>query len=238
LHERNIEINSEREVAALMVSFNETCTSFNLNYGSNTDVPAFQKSNGECYVSDISRQLSAFNCDRAASAGKHRLCWCHAAETKAAVGCAQGDSEDSKEISTTVIIWIIGGNILALGLVCMLCVICQERPEKTSSAPAKPDNSPDDSRMVMRCPACRCQIERSNATGTATFSRVGPKSTGFKSSKSRDSGSSESTPMSGTTVKFRDEVSEVSASQSQLGVVRETTAEESATLSEPAAEMV
>jgi hypothetical protein len=232
LHERNAEANSEREVAALMRSFNENCTSYNLNYGSNTDVPAFQKSNGECYISDISRQKASFNCDRNASVGKQRLCWCHAtAKNVATVGCAENDSDDSAGISTSAMIWIISGNMLALGLVCMCCGVLQRLIAKCQGKPEEPNLStrPEDPGIFVRCPACGCPLERTHATGTATFSRVMPKATSRPNSKSKSSlGLRQGDVMSSEgqhtshmssegqrtsqTVTFRDEVSEVSQS--------------------------
>lgn len=223
LHEHSAATNSEREVSALMASFNESCQSHNLNYGSNGDVPAFQKSSGACYISDITRQLSTFKCDRTTSVDKHRLCWCHAASTHvAALGCAQKDSDKSSGISTGVLIWIISGNMLAFGLLCMCCGVLQRLLRKWQGKPEEPDLSvrPEDPGIFLRCPACGCPLERSEAV-TATYSRVAPRTHSRHSKFSQksslglcqgDATSEDSKRTTFTTVKFNDQVSEVSQS--------------------------
>jgi hypothetical protein len=216
LYEQNAVTNSEREVAALIASFNETCVSYKLEYGSNGDVPAFQKSNGECYISDITRQVSTFKCERSTSAGKHRLCWCHTAATSVAVGCAQNHSDDSAGINKSLVIWIISGNMLALGLLCMCCGVLQRLLRKCQGKAEEPNLStrPEDPRIFVRCPACGCPLERSQAAGTATFNRVQSKFS-QKSSLGLRQGDvmSEGQPTT-QTVKFCETISEVSPSQS------------------------
>lgn len=233
LHEHNSEFNSEREVAALIGSFNETCTSYNLDYGSNSDVPAYRKSNGECYVSDISRQEATFNCERTASVGKHRLCWCHSAATSTeVVGCGQIAIDNSTGISTSAIIWIISGNMLALGLVCMCCGVLHRLMKKWRGQPEEPNLSirPEDPGIFVRCPACGCPLERTHTTGTTTFSRVTTRARSRQEAINDARSQAQSQSSLGDeshshrtcqTVAFRDEVSEVSYSQAVAPIADE-----------------
>jgi len=200
-HEHNAEANSEGEVSALLQKFSETCTSYNLNYGSNTDVPSFQKSTGTCYVSEVSRAENKFSCARPASAGKQRLCWCAEADSDsetssaAASGCAQNESDDSVELSGGVIIWIISGTMLVIVLFGMLFAIARNciRRRNGREEGKSIKNRPEDSGFYARCPKCGCPIEQSHALGgshaVGTSSRpVGTTSHGTKSHGTRSHG--------------------------------------------------
>jgi hypothetical protein len=72
LHQRNSEVISEREVGALIERFHGrgNCTDYNLQYGSNTDVPAYDTISGICYVSDVFRAEKDFSCDQSPPDGK------------------------------------------------------------------------------------------------------------------------------------------------------------------------
>eukprot|EP00472_Partenskyella_glossopodia_P014828 CAMPEP_0197516062 /NCGR_PEP_ID=MMETSP1318-20131121/968_1 /TAXON_ID=552666 /ORGANISM="Partenskyella glossopodia, Strain RCC365" /LENGTH=574 /DNA_ID=CAMNT_0043064575 /DNA_START=310 /DNA_END=2030 /DNA_ORIENTATION=+ len=62
-----------REFAAL----GETCNTIDTNYGSSTGVPNIEVSNGICFLPDINRASSTYNCDSVASpSAKRRLCNC------------------------------------------------------------------------------------------------------------------------------------------------------------------
>jgi hypothetical protein len=215
LRQRNSEVNSEREIGALIQQSNGSCVTYNLDFGSNTDVPAYQATTGMCYVSDIFRQDTDFSCDRPPSNDKQRLCWCHMHGTSEGHVTASSTSQkkrgSSGKISTSVIIWIVSGNMLLLGLVCMCCGIFRRLVKKAQGKTegASLSKRPADAGYFVRCPACGCPLERS--TSPSTYSRA--------VSKADEEGE-----RSGQTVKFREDVSEVTASHKTDGV--EVSAEE------------
>jgi hypothetical protein len=143
-----------------------------------------------------------------------------------AVGCDQNDADESTGISTGVIIWIISGNMLALGLVCMCCGVLQRLIKKWQGQPEEPNLSvrPEDPGIFLRCPACGCPLERSHTTATTAFSHVTTQARTRSRQEALNDARSQAQVSVGDdsihsqrtcqTVKFRDNVSEVSHSQS------------------------
>jgi hypothetical protein len=205
-------------MAALLGGLKGTCITYNLDYGSNADVPAFQSSTGTCYVSDITREGKSFSCVRPAPADKQRLCWCHNGLNDGAGSGAQKKDDDSGKLSSGVIVWIISGNMLFLGFAFMCCGIVRRFVKKSQGIAegASLSERPADPGHFVRCPACGCPLERSSSPSTyAAYAKAAPKRNGTSSRKTTNMGLKQADEddegvKSGQTVKFREDVSEKS----------------------------
>jgi len=174
LHRRNAEVNSGRELTFLLTSFNEVCTSYNSNYGSNKDVPAFEKQSGTCYVSDISRDASDYDCDRSTSPGKQRLCWCSSAP-QTTQNCAQKKRAEGVKLSIGVIVLIVGCTIVASVCLASCCGFCWMRMKQRRQAKLEEEGLESEcsqSRTLVHCRACQAQLERTQDMGAVSFSLV------------------------------------------------------------------
>jgi len=184
----NGEVSSEGELSQLIESHHGNCTKYNAKYGRNSDVPAYQASTGECYVSASNREHKDFKCARPAPIGKQRLCWCHDASPPAKNANAVLNGHDSPSVaasadnhnallhdndglnlSTSAIIWIISGIMLFLGLVGMSFGILRRIRKRSKGIPECAKERPADSGFYIRCPSCGCPIGESRSINSMGF---------------------------------------------------------------------
>lgn len=188
----NGQVNSNGEVDQLVKNLNGTgrCISHNRNYGLKSDVPAYQASTGECYISSSGREESSFSCEREAPAGKQRLCWCHAADV-ATLGTMSTESgarsrDDAESLSIELIIWIVCGNLLFLVLVSMcVCAVCSAM-KKGDVAPDSAHGKSGVARVFMRCPACNCSLQQSRSVNSVSYEVTESRAFRAGDSSSRD----------------------------------------------------
>jgi hypothetical protein len=215
LRQHNTEVNSEREVAAWVERLQGTCSSYNVGFGSHTDVPAYDVTSGECYVSDMVRDEVHFSCDRSAAHTKKRLCWCESAIASSNDVADKAQAEGDDEIGTDVIIWIVIGNMVFLGILAVCCGLTCKLMQRCRGASETPPG--EVASTFVRCPACGVPLERSTSPSTAPAKRMPSKPATTKSSLGLRHGDEDTiSNRTSQTVKFQDVVFDTDMSVSDV----------------------
>jgi hypothetical protein len=174
-------------------------------FGSHTDVPAYDVTSGECYVSDMVRDEVHFSCDRSAAHTKKRLCWCESAIASSNDVADKAQAEGDDEIGTDVIIWIVIGNMVFLGILAVCCGLTCKLMQRCRGASETPPG--EVASTFVRCPACGVPLERSASPSTAPAKRMPSKPATTKSSLGLRHGDEDTiSNRTSQTVKFQDVV--------------------------------
>jgi len=79
-HEHLSELDTASELTSIVagLEMGSNCVNFNTNWGSASDVPNIKADTGLCFPADSTRSVGSIDCSVAATADKHRICWCTA----------------------------------------------------------------------------------------------------------------------------------------------------------------